>query len=109
MRFSHILLRMGGQAPRIDKYTSQSIVSTQYLSMSAVVIKQISAWTPQRSQGPALHLKIQFDGHGYWLIAEALNGGYCLDCWHPSLAKAEQTARDQFGASAADWDSVAVA
>ena len=76
--------------------------------MSAVVIKQITAWSPKTADTPPLHLKIQFDGHGYWLIAEEANGGYCLACWHPSLAKAEQTAQDQFGATAADWELVAV-
>ena len=75
--------------------------------MPAVVIKQISAWLPE-TDAPPLHLKIQFDGHGYWLIAEEAGGGYCLDCWHPSLAKAEQTAQDQFGAKATDWEFVAV-
>ncbi|MEO0540023.1 MAG: hypothetical protein AAFZ80_04055 [Cyanobacteria bacterium P01_A01_bin.105] len=76
--------------------------------MSAVVIKQISGWSTQVVGTAQLHLKIQFDGHGYWLIAEEANGGYCLDCWHPSLAKAEKTARDQFGINPGDWEYVAV-
>ncbi len=76
--------------------------------MTTVVVKQISAWSPKTADHTPIHLKIQFDGHGYWLVAEAVDGGYCLDCWHPTLAKAEQTAQDQFGTTATDWQSVAV-
>ncbi|MEM6350398.1 MAG: hypothetical protein AAF766_06500 [Cyanobacteria bacterium P01_D01_bin.14] len=77
--------------------------------MPSVVIKQVSTWTTtQPASAASLYLKIQFDGHGYWLLAEESEGGYCLDCWHPSLAKAEQTAKDQFGVGPDDWETVAV-
>jgi hypothetical protein len=91
--------------------------------MPLLLVKQVKTWqttvqdvssltdtvTVNTASTLELHLKIQFDGHGYLLLVEEVGGSYCLDCWHPSLAKAEATAQEQFGITPKDWELVTVA
>ncbi len=83
--------------------------------MPSMVVKQILAWqipdnAPQRPAelvpGAAVRLTIEFDGHGYRLLATELNGDYALSEWHPSLKVAEQNAAQVFGPRSRDWETV---
>ncbi|MEM9266052.1 MAG: hypothetical protein AAGA46_11060 [Cyanobacteria bacterium P01_F01_bin.13] len=80
-----------------------------------MVVKQILAWqipenVPERpaelALGAVVHLTIEFDGHGYRLLAVELNGDYTLSAWHPSLKVAEQSAAQLFGPRSKDWETV---
>lgn len=90
--------------------------------MPPLVVKQITTWpklypnsstslsarTPSSATPQALYISIQFDGHGYLLLAQEIGGTYTLDHWYPSLAKAEENAQAQFGITAKDWELVSV-
>ena len=80
-----------------------------------MVVKQIRTWQipqdiPNRPAellpGAAVRLTIEFDGHGYCLIATAIDGDYTLNEWHPSLKVAEQRAAELFGPKSKDWETV---
>ena len=83
--------------------------------MPPLVVKQITTWPklyPNSSTASAtpqaLYISIQFDGHGYLLLAQEIGGTYTLDNWYPSLAKAEENAQAQFGITPKDWELVSV-
>lgn len=83
--------------------------------MPSMVVKQIRLWqVPQNipnrpaelAPGVAVRLTIEFDGHGYCLLATEMDGDYSLSEWHPSLKAAEQRAANMFGPSSRDWETM---
>lgn len=83
--------------------------------MPSMVVKQIRSWQvlqglPQMpaelAPGIAVCLTIEFDGHGYCLLASEIDGDYTLSQWHPSLKAAEQNAAELFGPKTKDWQTV---
>ncbi|MEM9979733.1 MAG: hypothetical protein AAF282_05315 [Cyanobacteria bacterium P01_A01_bin.15] len=83
--------------------------------MPSVVVKQICIWQipsdvthplAELPPGIAVRLTIEFDGHGYCLVATELDGDHTLAEWHPSLKTAEQKAVQLFGPSSKDWETV---
>ena len=83
--------------------------------MPSMVVKQIRLWqVPQNilnrptelTPGATVRLAIEFDGHGYCLMAIELDGDYTLSEWHPSLKTAEQRAAEMFGPSSKDWETM---
>ncbi|EKU98880.1 hypothetical protein Lepto7375DRAFT_8213 [Leptolyngbya sp. PCC 7375] len=83
--------------------------------MPSMVVKQIRSWqipqnVPNRPAelppGSTVRLAIEFDGHGYCLMATELDGDYTLREWHPSLKTAEQKATEMFGSRAKDWETM---
>lgn len=83
--------------------------------MPSMVVKQIRSWQipqglPRKPAelvlGTTVRLTIEFDGHGYCLLAVELNGDYTLREWHPSLKTAEKNAAELFGPRAKDWETV---
>jgi hypothetical protein len=92
--------------------------------MTLVVVKQIKAWrvdprylalgvaTPDQldvNDRIIVCLKILFDGHGYCLHVEELEGDFAHSSWHPELKNAEMTAQTYFGARSRHWELVSVA
>ncbi|MEM8613605.1 MAG: hypothetical protein AAGF93_16400 [Cyanobacteria bacterium P01_H01_bin.105] len=82
-----------------------------------MVVKQIRIWqipqaiTDQPAEltpGTTVYLAIEFDGHGYRLLATELDGDYTLSAWHPSLKTAEQQAAQLFGPGVRDWETVGI-
>ena len=83
--------------------------------MPSMVVKQIPVWpVPQNvlnrptdlTPGATVRLAIEFDGHGYCLLATEIDGDYSLSEWHPSLKAAEQRAGEIFGPRSRDWETV---
>ncbi len=83
--------------------------------MPSMVVKQIRLWrVPQNipnrptelALGATVRLAIEFDGHGYCLLATEIDGDYTLSEWHPSLKSAEQRAAEMFGPRSRDWETV---
>ena len=83
--------------------------------MPSMVVKQILAWQippavpslpAELTPGISLRLTIEFDGHGYCLLATAVDGDYAFSEWHASLKTAEQKATQLFGSSRRDWETV---
>lgn len=80
-----------------------------------MVVKQIRSWQipknlPNRptelAPAAAVDLTIEFDGHGYCLLAVEIDGDYTLNEWHPSLKTAEQKAAQSFGPRSKDWETM---
>ncbi|MGD1855615.1 MAG: hypothetical protein ACFB2W_15345 [Leptolyngbyaceae cyanobacterium] len=80
-----------------------------------MVVKQIRSWQipqgvplkpPELAFGAAVRLAIEFDGHGYSLLAAELDGDYSLSAWYPSLKSAEQSANERFGPTTKDWETL---
>ena len=83
--------------------------------MPSMVVKQIRSWQipqtlPNRPTelppGATVRLAIEFDGHGYCLLATELDGDYALSQWHPSLKTAEAEATKVFGPRSKDWETM---
>lgn len=83
--------------------------------MPSMVVKQICTWQmppdlPNRpaelTPGVLIYLAIEFDGHGYCLVATEIDGDYRFSEWHPSLKTAEQQAAQRFGPRMKDWETV---
>ena len=80
-----------------------------------MVVKQIRSWQipqnlPNRptelAPGTTVRLAIDFDGHGYYLLATEIDGDYTLSDWHPSLKAAEKKAAQTFGPKSRDWETM---
>ena len=80
-----------------------------------MVGKQIFSWQiPQAvpnqpaelTPGTPVDLAIEFDGHGYRLLATEIGGDFALSQWYPSLKAAEQQAAQLFGPKTRDWETV---
>ena len=83
--------------------------------MPSMVVKQICIWQippdvvqplAELPPGMAVRLTIEFDGHGYCLVATESDGDRTFGEWHPSLKAAEQKALQRFGPSSRDWETV---
>jgi hypothetical protein len=92
--------------------------------MTLVVVKQIQAWrvdprylalgaaTPDQldvNDTMIVCLKILFDGHGYCLHVEEIEGDFSHSSWYPQLKNAEAMAQNYFGARPRNWELVSVA
>ncbi|MEM6253210.1 MAG: hypothetical protein AAF821_09830 [Cyanobacteria bacterium P01_D01_bin.156] len=60
----------------------------------------------QLTPGAVLRLAIEYDGHGYYLYANEIDGPYSFEEWHPSLKAAEQKAAQLFGPKSKNWQTV---
>lgn len=83
--------------------------------MPSMVVKQIRSWRipqnvpnrpPELAPGAIVRLAIEFDGHGYCLLATETDGDYALSDWHPSLKAAEEKATQTFGPKSKDWETM---
>ncbi len=83
--------------------------------MPSVVVKQIRSWQippnvpnqpAELAIGATVRLAIEFDGHGYCLLATEIDGVYTLSDWYPSLKAAEEEAAQTFGPKSKDWETM---
>ncbi|MGD1953210.1 MAG: hypothetical protein ACFB14_26725 [Leptolyngbyaceae cyanobacterium] len=83
--------------------------------MPSVVVKQIRLWqipqnVPDRPAelppGATVRLAIEFDGHGYCLLVNEIDGDYTFSEWNPSLKTAAAEATRFFGPTSIDWQTM---
>ena len=73
-----------------------------------------SGWLPAGATTPlptparvvVLNVTIEFDGSGYLLCYESVDGSLANDSWHQTLEEAEQAAIESFGIRASQWQTI---
>jgi hypothetical protein len=78
-------VRIGGDAH--EGWLQSSAIEPQPLALRAV----------------DLRIEVQFDGSGYLLSYESVDGALSGDTWHATLEEAKRSAKEEFGVKAHDW------
>ena len=62
-----------------------------------------SAPQPLAARETDLRVEVQFDGSGYLLCYESVDGALFGDTWHATLDAAKRAAEEDFGVKPHDW------